>query len=232
METHHPRASPPGARLNYRVVPSWSAGRRRFLRRQLASARRVCWLDARVANLHGQQLPVSPVAGGACARICVARSRPCGGATDWEAAYGARPAYTYVSPDQPCYREAGALQQAGVGDAAGSRGEGRRAVGEAAGHRLEGATVSEAGTDDRPCPGGASVGRRNGSTGAACDGRIRWGVRGRRVLAVPTIFPKKPDSGKPTPVEPEGNPHSRMHGRTLPQGARGSGSPGHDDAEL
>ena len=69
------------AQLLDRVVPSWSAGRRRFLRRQLASARRVCWLDARVANLHGQQLPVSPVAGGACARTCVVRSRPCGGAT-------------------------------------------------------------------------------------------------------------------------------------------------------
>ena len=87
-----------------------------------------------------------------------------------------------VSPDQPCYREAGALQQADVGDAAGSRGEGRRAVGEAAGHRLEGATVSEAGTDDRPCPGAP---RSDGGTGVRAQhvtaGGAWWGVRGRRV---------------------------------------------------
>ena len=77
--------------------------------------------------------------------------------------------------------------------------------------------------------------RSDGGTGVRAQhvtaGGAWWGVRGRRVLASPTIFPKKPDSGKSTPVEPEGNPHSRMHGRTLPQGARGSGSPGHDDAD-
>ena len=102
---------------------------------------------------------------------------------DWEAVYGVRPAYTYVSPDQrllSCGR-VGALRQADIGVAAGHRGEGRRAVGEAIARRLERAVAPGTGRSAslrrrlRPTIGRNTVAERADAPGAAW-----WGAHGRR----------------------------------------------------
>ena len=89
METHHPQrwTRPPGAQRCYWIASSRHGRLGGLLRRQLApeSARRVRRLVGGLAGRQpatdGQQQPVSPVAGGARARACVARSRPRGDAT-------------------------------------------------------------------------------------------------------------------------------------------------------
>ena len=80
---------------------------------------------------------------------------------DREAAYGVRPACTYVSPDQPCYRAAGWERCGRPTSGLRRRGERRRAVGEAVGRRLERAAA----------PG---TGRS-----ASLRKRLRWGEYGR-----------------------------------------------------
>ena len=88
METHHPQrwTRPPGAQRCYWIASSRHGrlGGIAFCAagwHQKARDEFVGWsADARVANLQGQQQPVSPVAGGARARARVARSRPRGDA--------------------------------------------------------------------------------------------------------------------------------------------------------
>ena len=208
--------------------------------------------DARVANLRRMVnnyrfLPGVRVHGLASRVLDLAATRLPG---DWEAAYGLHPlmAYTYVSLDHSgtCYRKAGweRCDRPTSGAPPGAAAKGAVRSVEAAGRRLEGAAVQRAGTGDRLCPGGTGrlggtgVRSRNapGRThpaahGGACVGGTS-GPAGADDLPGETGL----DSGKSTPVESEGDPHSRIpqgvHGRALPQGARGSGGPGHDDAEL
>ena len=151
---------------------------------------------------------------------------------DWEATYGVRPAYTYVSPDQcllSCGR-VGALRQADVRAAAGRRGEGRCKVGEAAGRRLEGTAAPGAGRSVSPrrrCR--PTIGGNTGAERADAPGAAWWGARGKRVPANRCRCPDKEEAA----YRLLSNPRVR---HVIPQGmhgaAAGSASAGHDDAEL
>ena len=250
METHHPRAQPPGAQLGYWIVSSrhgrlGGIGFCAASWHQKARDEFVGWsADARVANLQLMVnrfllLPGVRVHELASHVLDLAAMRLPG---DWEAAYGVRPlmAYTYVSPDQRLLScgKVGALRQADVGAAAGRRGERRRAVGETVGRRLERAAAPGTGTDARLRSESVSV-RRLGEYGRGTRGRTRRRMVGRAWEArpgEPVPVPGQGRSGPPAVVEPESAPRSRipqgMHGRALPQGARRSGGSGHDDAEL
>ncbi len=262
MATHHPQRwmRPPGAQRCYWIVSSRHGrlGGIAFCAaswHQKARDEFVGWsADARVANLQRMVnnnrfllLPGVRVRGLASHVLDLAATRLPG---DWEAAYGVRPAYTYVSPDHSgaCYRAAGwercGRPTSGLPPGAMERGVARSV--EAAGRRLERAAAPGTGTDARPRPGGTSVRRLGGmGRGTHPDGRIRGGTNGARMggTARRTGTGDLPGQGRsesslPAAVESEGEHGARsrvaqgMHGRALPQGARGSSGPGHDDAEL
>ena len=207
------RAQPPGAQLLDRVVPPWPTGRPSALpagtRKRATSSsagRRThgspTWMVNRFLLLPGVRVRE-------LASCDLAATRLPG---DWEATYGVRPAYTYVSPDQcllSCGR-VGALRQADVRAAAGRRGEGRCKVGEAAGRRLEGTAAPGAGRSVSP----TLLSDDWGEYGRGTRGRTRRRMVGRAWEArpgEPVPVPGQGRSGLPAVVEPES-----VHGPRYP----------------
>ena len=239
METHHPRAQPPGAQLGYWIVSSrygrlGGIGFCAASWHQKACDEFVGWsADARVANLQLMVnrfllLPGVRVHELASHVLDLAATRLPG---DWEAAYGVRPlmAYTYVSPDQPCYRAARwercGRPTSGLPPGAAARGVARSVKPLAADwkERLRREPERTLGFAPKASPSDDW-----GSTGAEradAPGAAWWGVRGKRVPANRCRYPDKEEAAhrllsnpRVRHVIPQG-----MHGRALPQGARRSG---------
>ena len=162
--------------------------------------------DARVANLRRMinnnrflLLPGVRVHGLASYVLGLAATRLPG---DWEAAYGVRPAYTYVSPDQRLLSRGrvGALRQVDVRVAAGCRGEGRRTVGRSRWPPTgrSGCAGSRSGRSAsprkrlRPTIGGSTVAERT-RTDAFAVVRMGRAWEKRPGQPVPVIFPDKDD---------------------------------------
>ena len=145
---------------------------------------------------------------------------------DREAAYGVRPACTYVSPDQPCYRAAGWERCGRPTSGLRRRGERRRAVGEAVGRRLERAAA--------PGTGRSASLRKRLRWGEYGRGRTRHRMAGRAWEArpgEPVPVPGQGRSGLPAAVEPESAPRYPTRNAWRCRRERVVLA-GHDDAEL